>query len=559
LAGIALGAGGYPADVLANDPSGALGFIRVIGDVRVEYTQSSKPPVVREGVEVATGSGFVIAPSGLVLTNRHVVELEPVERGSGTEAVRVSVETRRIEVALGDHAGRRSFEGSLVASDADLDLAVLQVTATDLPYVPFGDSDAVEPGRPVKILGFPFGRQVEVGRRPDRAVVPGVSVTAGTLSAARQGDGGETRYLQTDASIQPGSSGGPMIDEEGYAVGVVAMKLARDAAGAGAGFGVPINLVKDFLEGRGLSSQLPAPRLQAGVLHSLDWKGMRAELPAGLQDTSRARLRVSAEDSGSGVSLEIARVATAFGPDELERAVLGAEDLEDFLPAPASAVRRLDRAGRARILATARGTTPGGAPFRVEYVLLTWPGEAVVGRYLGPPDVIAFNLGVLRRSLESLQADRLLTAPVRAPLSSAFEPASLSTAAGGPFPVPRGWSVEPPGKAACEAMPPAESGVAAAPTGDFTVVLRASGWSRSRAQADRALRACGASGGEPSTADRGRRVRLGVEMESLRVEMPRGREVLLLELLAPAAKMAFARPLYEQWVAAFAEAPRARP
>jgi len=179
----------------------AMAFIRVVGDLNVRFTEVYKPSFVRKNVEVGTGSGFVIAPSGLVLTNRHVVRDEPVLRVVDGHEAEVTLESRRIEVAIGPGGSVAVLDGAVVAEDAELDLAVLQVTAADLPYLPFGDSDAVDPGRPVQVLGFPFGRQVEVGRRSEGGVVPQVTVTAGSLSAAREDEEGDRRYLQTDAAV----------------------------------------------------------------------------------------------------------------------------------------------------------------------------------------------------------------------------------------------------------------------------------------------------------------------------------------------------------------------
>ncbi len=289
-----------------------MAFVRVAGDLNVRFTKVYKQPYVERDVEVATGSGFVIAPSGLVLTNLHVVSDEPFTRVIDGYEAEITLESRRIEVAIGPGGSVAVLDGAVVASDAELDLAVLQVTAADLPYLPFGDSDAVEPGRPVQVLGFPFGRKVEVGKQADAGVVPRVSVTAGSLSAAREDDEGGRRYLQTDASVQPGNSGGPMLDDEGYAVGVVRMKLAREATARGAGFGIPINLVKDFLDAHGLLALLPVSRLRPGVVHSFDWKGLRVEMPDGFQDGSPSRLRVATGEAGDGISFRVDRVATPW-------------------------------------------------------------------------------------------------------------------------------------------------------------------------------------------------------------------------------------------------------
>src|SRR4029453_5593638 len=254
----------------------AMAFIRVIGDLQGRFTSPWRRGSAEEDVEGGTGSGFVIAPSGLILTNHHVVSGETVAARIQGEDARVTTTVKRIEVVVGSGGARETFEPRGGGDDAELDLAVLQVTAPDLPYIPFGDSDASEPGRPVKVLGFPFGRRVEVGKQSRSDAVPEATVTVGSLSAARRDDAGQTRYLQADAAMNPGRSGGPMVDEEGYAVGVVRMKLSPGGrTAAGAGFGVPINMVKDFLDSHGLLSLLPAARPRPGGGPALDWKGIR--------------------------------------------------------------------------------------------------------------------------------------------------------------------------------------------------------------------------------------------------------------------------------------------
>jgi hypothetical protein len=529
----------------------AMAFVRVSGDLNVEFKKVYREPYVERDVEVATGSGFVIAPSGLILTNLHVVSDEPITRMIGGYEAEITVESRRIEVAIGPGGSAGVLEGSVVASDPDLDLAVLQVTAGDLPYLPFGDSDAVEPGRPVEVLGFPFGRMTEVGKTSGAGAIPKVSVTGGSLSAAREDDEGGRRYLQTDASVQPGSSGGPMVDDEGYAVGVVRMKLAREATGQGAGFGIPINLVKDFLDAHGLLALLPVQRLHPGVVHSFDWKGLRVEMPDGFQDGSRARLRVTTGDVGDGISFRADRVATPWEREPLEQAALGGKALPGFVPAPSATVRQLDRGQPARRVGTAIGTLEaGGGTFRVEYAVLGLKGEAVVARYVGPPDAVAFNLGLLRRSLETLEAAPLLTAEVSRPLSPALEPASLPGVEGGRVAMPSGWSLEPASASVCTVVPHADSGLLASPQGDYTVVLRALRWPARAPAVVEALRACGApfpvAGAAGSYSAQFNR--LGIPTEALGVLLERQGETLLLEMEAPVSKVEFVEKLYDRWV-----------
>ena len=266
-------------------PGDAMAFIRVVADVRVEF-DGVRAPIERKDLELGTGSGFVVAPSGLILTSLHVVAEDEAKSRFREDEAEVSIGNRRIEVAIGTGGGQGVFEAHVVASDAENDLAALQVTAAELPYLPLGDSDALEAGRPVKVLGFPFGRQVDVGRRAAKAVVPEVTVTAGSLSAARANEEGDTRFLQTDATVNPGNSGGPMLDEDGYVVGVVRMKLARDATSQGAGFSVPVNVVKDFLDASGLSAQLPVPAFGRACGTPSTGSGSRSSCPTATR-TSR--------------------------------------------------------------------------------------------------------------------------------------------------------------------------------------------------------------------------------------------------------------------------------
>ena len=271
----------------------AMAFIRVVADIRVDFG-GLKPPIERKGLELATGSGFVVAASGLILTSLHVVAEDEAKSRFREDDAEVSIENRRIEVAIGGGGAAGGVRGARGRLRYGNDLAALQVTAGDLPYLPLGDSDALEAGRPVQVLGFPFGRQVEVGRRAAAGVVPEVTVTAGSLSAARANEEGDTRFLQTDATIQPGNSGGPMLDEDGYVVGVVRMKLARDATSQGAGFSVPVNVVKDFLEANNLLGLAPGgpaetrrpshARLEAGL-------GRAARRLLGLLGVARPRGR----------------------------------------------------------------------------------------------------------------------------------------------------------------------------------------------------------------------------------------------------------------------------
>ncbi len=192
-----------------------------------------------EGSGKALGSGFLINPGGLVVTNNHVV-----------------VKARSILVRLDDG---REFEGTVVGHDPNTDLALLRLTdAKDLPTVTLGDSDALEVGDWVVAIGNPFGFDT--------------SVTHGIISARERviGIGPFDDFLQTNALINPGNSGGPLFDMHGDVVGVTTA-----VRGQGIGFALPINLVKELI-----------PNLLENGRPELGWLGITVQ-PIGDRATSK--------------------------------------------------------------------------------------------------------------------------------------------------------------------------------------------------------------------------------------------------------------------------------
>jgi serine protease Do len=162
------------------------------------------------------GSGFIIEEDGLIVTNNHVVE--------GADD---------IEVTLDDG---RKFDAELVGTDPQTDLALLRVeTDTDLPALHFGDSDGVEVGDWVVAVGNPFGL--------------GGTVTAGIVSARGRNinAGPYDDFIQTDAAINRGNSGGPMFNLDGEVIGINTAIFSPSGGSVGIGFSIPSNLAQPII------------------------------------------------------------------------------------------------------------------------------------------------------------------------------------------------------------------------------------------------------------------------------------------------------------------------
>jgi S1-C subfamily serine protease len=168
--------------------------------------------------QTSLGSGVIVDPSGLVVTNHHVVE--------GADA---------IAVVLSDE---RAVEARVVRADPTTDLALLRLAGVGgLPAVRFADSDELQPGDFVLALGNPFG----VGQSVSSGIVSAVGRRARGLDL-------DVPLIQTDAAINPGNSGGPLVDVEGRLVGINTAILTRSGGSVGVGFAIPANAVRTHLE-----------------------------------------------------------------------------------------------------------------------------------------------------------------------------------------------------------------------------------------------------------------------------------------------------------------------
>ena len=478
LIALATAAEGLSMERVAN-PAEASVFIRVLGSVEIEVDSSWVQSAEERDVELGSGSGFVFTPYGHVLTNHHVVSGDSFAAKLGNREVRARLSVERIQVLLRSQDPDTppiSLPASVEVSDPELDLAVLSVAGASLPYLALGDSDAAEPGEDVLVYGFPFGRDVEVGREGMSSVVPAVSVTRGTVSAIRGDPAGGAAFLQTSATVNPGNSGGPMVDAEGFVLGVVRLKLKE---GDGIGFAVPVNAVKDFLEVNGYGGLVPVDRLRLGSEEALEGKGLTLRLPDSLEDRSPSRLRVASDSSPSTVSLDSDRVATTWDLARLQEALLAGEAFGAFRATGGQKSQSFS--GGRMVFGSATGQEgEGGAEAKIEYAIFENGLEKVVLRYVGPAEAVAFNRSVLTQSLHSVRVDSLLGSPVERtidPDGLTWEAIDLPSPRAPSVALPAGWDDEASAPIPCPGLSGVESAIAASPPGDFRTSLRAGWWS----------------------------------------------------------------------------------
>jgi serine protease Do len=169
------------------------------------------------------GSGFIISPDGYIVTNNHLIQ------GAGGQGT--------VDTVTETLSTRREFNARIVGRDTTSDLAVLKIEGRNLPYVQWGDSARARVGDWVLAIGNPYGL--------------GGTVTAGIISALHRGItgvGAYDRYIQTDASINMGNSGGPMFDLNGNVIGINSALISPTGASVGIGLAIPAELAKPVID-----------------------------------------------------------------------------------------------------------------------------------------------------------------------------------------------------------------------------------------------------------------------------------------------------------------------
>lgn len=342
--------------------------------LRARWSGSGGRPVVQVR---SAGSGFVIRPEGYILTCNHVV--------AGYEEIVVEFE---------DGARFGSDEVEVAGRDPATDIAVLKVEAgKPLPAVEYGNSDGLEPGQPVIALGSPYGLE--------GTVTAGVVSATGRWGLAKSSGPDFQDFIQTDALIDPGNSGGPLVDEEGRVVGVSSFTKSTAADEfTGIGFAVPINLARkiaDELIERGM-----VIRGYAGVNTQPITQGIRQAV--GLE--SEGGVLVAAVAPGRPGARAGIKPGDAILSLDGE-AVAGVREFQDDIA---------DRApgSKAMLAVWRRGTTTD-----VEIALEAWPVAETAPR--AAPEAENW-LGLVVRDMS--RADRVKTGVTEGVAISAIEPAS---------------------------------------------------------------------------------------------------------------------------------------
>jgi putative serine protease PepD len=232
---LAVGAGAVIAHEFIDNPSSAVGSqttasatpISANLDARQIYNASKNAVtyIVADTPEgQATGSGFVVSKDGLIVTNDHVVD--------GASQVQVKIGT-----------SNQAQDATVVGADPSRDLALLKVDASNLPTLSLGDSSSVGVGDPTYAIGNPFGL--------DHTLTTGI---VSALQRNLQAPDGATisGAIQTDAALNPGNSGGPLLDSSGKVIGVnsqiqTGSSNGAEAGNVGIGFAIPSSTVKSFI------------------------------------------------------------------------------------------------------------------------------------------------------------------------------------------------------------------------------------------------------------------------------------------------------------------------
>jgi serine protease Do len=229
------------------------------------------------------GSGFIISANGFVVTNHHVI--------NGADEIYVTL------------ADKREFKGKLIGSDQRTDIALVRIEGNGLPHAAIGDSTRLRVGEWVVAIGSPFGLDN--------------TVTAGIVSAKGRDTGDYLPFIQTDAAVNPGNSGGPLLNTRGEVVGVNSQIYSRTGGFMGISFSIPIDEAMRVVEQLKANGRVVRGRIGVGIA---DVTREVAE-PLGLPRAGGALVR-SVESGGPAerAGLEVGDIIQRFDGKPIDKA-----------------------------------------------------------------------------------------------------------------------------------------------------------------------------------------------------------------------------------------------
>lgn len=255
-------------DFFGGDPF----FEYFFGQPQQRRQQPQRKAPEQQQQELGLGSGVILTADGYIVTNNHVIE--------GAE---------RLEVTLNDN---RNFNARVIGADPVTDLAVIKIEDEGLHLIPMGDSDQLKVGQWVMAVGNPFGFTSSV----TAGIVSAKARNVSTLTRSGRGDGIES-YIQTDAAVNRGNSGGALVNLQGELVGINAAIYSQSGAYAGLAFAIPTSIVskvvKDIREFGAVQRAMLGitfAELTPELIKQKDIKGVNAGLWVGsVQDRSAAK------------------------------------------------------------------------------------------------------------------------------------------------------------------------------------------------------------------------------------------------------------------------------
>lgn len=283
-------------------------------------------PMVPETPETGLGSGVIVSSDGYIVTNNHVVD--------GAKEVTVTL-----------HNGRE-LKARVVGRDPQTDVAVVKVSASDLPAITFADSHKVEVGDRVLAIGNPFG----IGETVTQGIVSATGRRAGIGLAYED-------FIQTDAAINPGNSGGALVDVDGRLVGINTAILSRSGGFQGVGLAVPSDLVDNVAENLVAHGKVVRGYLGVGIQDLTptlaDQFGIKASVGALVTD-------VRAGSPGAKGGLKSGDVITAFNGQPVDNASALSLSVGETAPGTRVALDVM-RDGRTEHIDVTTATKPSGS------------------------------------------------------------------------------------------------------------------------------------------------------------------------------------------------------